>query len=379
MTAAATRSVPLMTLAPGVAAIRGEIDAAIARVLDRGLFLDGPETRAFEDEFAAFHRPGLSAVGVGTGTDALRIGLQALGVEPGDEVLMPANAGVPPVAAVVGAGARPIFCDVALASHAIDPDEVARRVTSRTRALLVVHLYGQPAPMPELVVLARQHRLRVLEDCAQAHGARVADRLVGTFGDAAAFSFYPTKNIGALGDAGIVLSGDPSVVERARLLRSYGWRSKYISELHSGVSRLDELQAAILRVKLGHLAAWNHTRQALAARYRRALGDLAEITLPSVRACDEHVYHLFVVRSAQREALRAFLTERAISTDVHYPVPAHLQTPYAHFGEGPGSLPRTEQLAREILSLPLYPELPPEDLDVVADQVRAFVNQGRGS
>jgi dTDP-4-amino-4,6-dideoxygalactose transaminase len=366
MTVAPRRQVAFNVLAPGVQAIRGELDAAIARVLDRGWFLMGPELQAFEEKFAAYHGPALQAVGVGSGTDALRIGLQALGIQSGDEVLVVANAGVPPVAAVVAAGGRPVFCDVDPRTHALDPDEIERRVTQRTRAVLVVHLYGHAAPMDRIVAIAHTHGLKVLEDCAQAHGARYAGRLVGTFGDAAAFSFYPTKNLGALGDAGAILSADPAVVEQATLLRMYGWRQQYMSELHSTVSRLDELQAALLTTKLAHLDDWNATRKHLAARYRSGLYGLVE--LPP----EEGVFHLFVVRSQQRDAVRDHLAEHGVRTGVHYPLPVHLQPPYAEYGEGADSLPVTERVADEVLSLPIYPELSEEDVGYVCQVLRTY-------
>jgi dTDP-4-amino-4,6-dideoxygalactose transaminase len=358
------RRVALNVLAPGVRALRSELDEAIARVLDRGWFLMGPELDAFEHAFAAYHGSGTQTVGLGTGTDALRIGLNALGVEPGDDVLVVANAGVPPVAAVVAAGARPVFCDVDPATHTFDPAEIDRRVTPRSRAVLVVHLYGQPAAMPDIVQRASAHGLRVLEDCAQAHGARLGGQLVGTFGHAAAFSFYPTKNLGALGDGGALLTRDAAVADRARLLRMYGWRTRYLSEVHSTVSRLDELQAAVLGVKLRHLDGWNAARQAIAVRYRAGLTGAVE--LPPAGG----VYHLFVVRTPARDALQAYLAEHGVGTDVHYPLPAHLQAPYAP-EQHPG-LPVTEQLAGEVLSLPMYPELASDDVDYVVDCVRAF-------
>ncbi len=354
--------IPFNALKPGVDAIRGELDAAIARVLDSGWFLMGPELQRFERDFAAYHAAHRHAVGVGSGTDAIRIGLQALGIQPGDEVLVPSNAGVPPVAATVAAGAVPVFCDADPLTHGIAPAEIARLRTDRTRAVLAVHLYGQPAAIQDIVAAAGD--LSVLEDCAQAHGARVNGQRVGTFGKAAAFSFYPTKNLGALGDGGAVLSKDPEVAERARLLRMYGWRQRYLSEEHSTVSRLDELQAAILTVKLAHLDGWNTTRQRLATRYRASLSDLVDVLPP------DGVFHLFVIRTPQRDALKAFLADRGVGTDIHYPYPVHLQQPYAHFARGP--LPDTERLAREILSLPLYPELSETDVDYVAHQVRAF-------
>jgi dTDP-4-amino-4,6-dideoxygalactose transaminase len=364
--AAGRRNVPINALAQGVQAIRGELDAAIARVLDRGWFVMGPEVPAFEQQFAAYHGPDLHAVGVGSGTDALSIGLLALGIQAGDDVLVVANAGIPPVAALVATGARPVFCDVDPASHTLDPAEIDRRVTPRTTAVLVVHLFGQPAAMHEIVERAHAHGLKVLEDCAQAHGAAYDGRVVGTLGDAAAFSFFPTKNLGALGDAGALLAADAAVADRARLLRMYGWRQRYTSEVHSTVSRLDELQAAVLATKLPHLAAWNATRRHLAARYAAGLNGLVELP-PS-----DGVFHLFVIRTPRRDALRAFLAERGIGTDVHYPIPAHLQAPYAAYASGLGALPDTERLAGEILSLPIYPELAEADVDYVVEQVGAF-------
>jgi dTDP-4-amino-4,6-dideoxygalactose transaminase len=366
MTPVATRRVvPFNVLAPGVAAIRPGLDAAIGRVLDRGLFLMGPETLAFEQQFAAYHGSELEAIGVGSGTDALRIGLGAIGVQPGDDVLVVANAGVPPVAAVVAAGARPVFCDVDEFRHTLDPAEIDRRVTPRSRAVLVVHLYGYAADMTAILDRARAHGLSVLEDCAQAHGARYGGQLVGTFGDAAAFSFYPTKNLGALGDGGAILTAASSVAERARLLRMYGWRQRYISELRSTVSRLDELQAAVLTTKLPYLDRWNTARRHLAGRY--AAGLPASVQSPP----SDGVFHLYVIQSGRRDELKHWLVEHGVGTDIHYPMPAHLQTPFLEFGRGPGSLPRTEALARRILSLPMYPELADDDVDYVCQVVSA--------
>ncbi|HET6317990.1 MAG TPA: DegT/DnrJ/EryC1/StrS family aminotransferase [Chloroflexota bacterium] len=371
MTASPTtrRNVPFNVLKPGVDAIRAELDAAIARVLDSGWFLQGPELAAFEHDFAAYHSPDMHAVGVASGTDAITLALRAVGVQPGDEVLVPANAGVPPVAATVAAGAVPVFCDVDPRTHGLDPTDVGRRITPRSRAVLVVHLYGQPAQVEALTQLASMKEVLLVEDCAQAHGATINGQKVGTFGDAAAFSFYPTKNLGALGDGGAVLTRDPHAAETARRLRVYGWRERYVSQEHSTVSRLGELQAALLSVKLRHLDAWNAGRRSLAQRYRSRLDGIVALLPP------DGVFHLFVIRTSHRDTLRDFLRERGVASDVHYPLPTHLQTPYAHYGAGAGSLPITESLAQEVLSLPLYPELSDDDVEYVAGQVCAFVAQ----
>ena len=363
---ASPRRVPFNVLAPGVQAIRAEIDAAIARVLDRGYFLMGPELEQFEAGFARYHQPDAEAIGVGSGTDAIRMGLQAFPIQAGDDVLVVANAGVPPVAAIVAAGGRPVFCDVDPRTHTLDPDEIDRRVTPNSRAIVVVHLYGQPADVVTICERARDHGLRVLEDCAQAHGARLNGQLVGTFGDAAAFSFYPTKNLGAFGDAGAIVTRDNSVASRARLLRQYGWRQRYLSEVQSTVSRMDELQAAILSVKLAHLDEWNVTRRRLAARYRERLPTWVDFPP------DDGVFHLFVIKTRDRDSLKLYLSDRGIGTDVHYPFPVHLQSPYLEFGGGVGSLPNTERLAGEVLSLPLYPELEEDAVDYVCDVIRAY-------
>lgn len=354
------------------------MDAALRRVLDRGWYVLGPEVDAFEQAFGAYHGEANHAVAVGSGTDAIALSLRAVGVGPGDEVLVPANAGIPPVAAIVAMGARPVFCDVDAATHTLDPAEISMHATPASRAVLVVHLYGRMAAVEAIAQQAAGRGLRLIEDCAQAHGAELAGRKAGTWGDAAAFSFYPTKNLGALGDGGAVLTRSAATAEQVRLLRNYGWKPQYVSHLHATNSRLDELQAAVLRAKLPHLDRWNDNRRQLAAVYCQELADVTEVVLPEQPAdAAAHVRHLFVLRAgARRDELRAGLTARNIASAIHYPLPAHLQAPYRVFGQGEGSLPRTEQLAAEVLSLPLYPGLPVETVRWVARQVRNVVQHG---
>lgn len=361
-------TIPVFDLARQIASIRDEIDAAIAEVVRSGWFILGRHVEAFEREFAEYLGVA-AAVGVGNGTEAISIALRAVGVGPGDEVISVANAGVPPIAAIEAIGARPILVDVDPDYHTLDPRQAERAITARARAMLVVHLYGGVADLEGLADLARRRGLRLVEDCAQAHGATYQGRRVGSFGDVACFSFYPTKNLGALGDGGAVVSRDPAVAERARLLRVYGWRRQYLSEIKGINSRLDEIQAAVLSVKLRYLDQWNAARRRLAERYTAGLRG---VQTPRVRPDAEHVYHLYVVRTPQRDALRAFLAERGVGTGLHYALPTHLQPAYRDLGRRAGDLPVTEQQAGEVLSLPLYPELTPAEVDRVIELVNQF-------
>ena len=365
-----TTPIPLVDLKAAYRRLQAEIDAATARVLAGGWYILGPEVAAFEVEFATYL--GVDhAVGLASGTDAVLLALRALGVGPGDEVITVAHTAVATVAAVELAGATPRLVDIDAATYALDPARLAAAVTPRTRAVVPVHLYGVPTDMDAVLAVAHAQGLLVVEDCAQAHGARYRDRIVGTLGDAAAFSFYPTKNLGALGDGGAVATNRPEVAERLRLLRQYGWRERYVSDVAGTNSRLDELQAAILRVRLRHLDAENAARRRLAARYDAALAGLP-VTLPTERADDRAVYHLYVIRTATRDALAEHLRARGIGTGVHYPVPVHRQPAYAHLGYGPGSLPATEAAAAEVLSLPMDPDLPEAAVDTVAAAIREY-------
>ena len=365
-----TTSISLVDLKAAYRRLQTEIDAATARVMSSGWYILGPEVAAFESEFAAYL--GVEqAVGVASGTDAVLLALRALGIGPGDEVITVAHTAVATVAAIELAGATPRLVDIDAATYTLDPAQLAAAITPRTRAVVPVHLYGAPADMDAVLAVAHAHGLLIVEDCAQAHGARYRGRMVGALGDAAAFSFYPTKNLGALGDGGAVATNRPEVAERLRLLRQYGWRERYVSDVTGTNSRLDELQAAILRVRLRHLDAENTARRRLAARYDAALAGLP-ITLPTARADDRAVYHLYVIRTAARDALVAHLRARGIGTGVHYPVPVHRQPAYAHLGCDPGSLPATEAAAAEVLSLPMYPDLLPTAVDTIAAAIRDY-------
>ena len=336
-----------------------EIDAAIARVLAGGRYILGEEVAAFEQSFAAYigvpH-----GIGVASGTDALVLALKAAGIAPGDYVATVAHTAVATVAAIELAGARPLLVDIEPLTGTMDPGSLSRALASppgRVAAILPVHLYGQAADLEAILPLARRHRARVIEDCAQCHGALLGAARLGSFGDLAAFSFYPTKNLGALGDGGMVVTRDAVLAERLKALREYGWRQRYVSDLAGMNSRLDELQAAVLRVKLAALDADNQRRAAIAALYDRGLAGLS-LTLPARRAGAGHVFHQYVLRSPRRDALRDALAASGIATNIHYPVPVHLQPAYrGRVAIGPTGLGESERAAREVLSLPLYPQL----------------------
>lgn len=345
---------------------REAIDSAIGRVLESGRYILGEEVSAFEREFADYVGVGF-ALGVGSGTEALHLALAACGVGVGDEVITVAHTAVATVAAIELCGATPVFVDIEPGYFTLDPDQFEDAITSRTKAVIPVHLYGQPADLTAIISIARQHGLKVIEDCAQAHGAVYRDRRVGSWGDIACFSFYPTKNLGAIGDGGAVVTNDPSLAEKVRCLREYGWNSeRYVSGVAGWNSRLDELQAAILRVKLQFLDKDNERRRGLAALYDELLRD-SDLRLPQRRADATHVFHLYVVRSGERDELLMRLRGEGIGASIHYPVPVHLQPAYAARFERTGSLPNTESVVREILSLPIYPELTDAEIKKVAE------------
>jgi len=336
------------------------IDAAIARVLSRGRYILGEEVAAFEQEFAQYIGVRFG-IGVGSGTEALHLAMCACEIGSGDEVMTVGHTAVATVAAIELCGAKPVLIDIDPESFTMDPNQIEDAITSRTKAIIPVHLYGHPADMQTIVSIARHHRLHVIEDCAQSHGAIYQGRKTGAWGDIATFSFYPTKNLGAFGDGGIVVTDNPELAERVRLLREYGWRQRNISEIPGLNTRLDELQAAILRVKLRYLDDENSRRHKLAQLYNALLSS-TDLVLPKEKGDVCHVYHQYVVRTQRRDTLKAYLKDHGVDTLIHYPVPVHLQPAYRGRLGDKGLLPYTEQVCQEILSLPMYPELSEEQV-----------------
>jgi dTDP-4-amino-4,6-dideoxygalactose transaminase len=361
------RRVPFADLGSLHEPIRAEIDAAIAGVIDTNAYILGPDVEAFETEFAAYCEAG-HCVGVASGTAALELAFEALELGPGDEVIVPANTFVATVMPLLHRGVTPVLVDCDPDTALVDVDAAAAAVSERTRAIVPVHLYGQPADMGPLLDLAAAHDLVVVEDAAQAHGARYAGRRIGSFGRATCFSFYPGKNLGALGDGGAVVTGDADLAERIRLLRDLGQARKYEHVVAGHNERLDTLQAAVLRVKLRHLDAWNDERRRAAADYAQALEDLP-VSLPETALDREHVWHLYAIRCAHRDEVRAALDSAGIGTGIHYPVPVHLHVAFAALGHTRGSFPVAEAWSREQLSLPMFPGLDRDRVDVVADRL----------
>jgi len=349
------QTIPFLDLHAAYLELRAELDAAAQRVLASGWYILGAEVEAFEREFAAYCEVE-HCVGVGNGLEALHLILRAYGIGPGDEVIVPANTYIATWLAVSYAGAKPVPVEPDARTYNVDPALIEAAITPATKAILPVHLYGQPAEMDPINAVAARYGLKVIEDAAQAHGARYRGRRVGGLGDAAGFSFYPGKNLGALGDGGAVVTKDAELAERVRVLRNYGSRVKYHNEVKGFNSRLDELQAALLRVKLPVLDEWNQRRRDAAARYLDGLAG-SELGLPFAPEWAEPVWHLFVVRHPQRDELQRRLQQAGIGTMIHYPVPPHLQPAYAEWGYGAGAFPITEAIHREVLSLPMGPQL----------------------
>lgn len=365
-----TVQVPLVDLAAQYTSITEEVNQAITKVLRRTDYILGRDVDLFEEEFAAFCEADY-AVGVDSGTSALELALRAYGIGPGDEVITAANTFMATTLAISYTGATLVLVDIDPETYTIDLSGLERAITDRTKAIIPVHLYGHPADMDPLLEIARQHNLVVIEDACQAHGARYKGKRVGSFGHAAAFSFYPAKNLGAYGDGGLVVTNDAHVSESIRMLRNYGQREKYHHVVQGFNRRLDTLQAAVLRVKLKYLDAWNAARRQHAQLYRRLLTGNA-VVVPTEMSYAESVWHLYVIRVADRSALSAYLADRGVATGIHYPIPIHLQPAYRDLGYKQGDFPVAEQYAEQILSLPMYAELTPGSIEYVAQAIRVF-------
>ena len=361
--------IPFLELGASYRELKPEIDAAVSGVLESGWYILGPEVEAFEAEWAAYC-DAKHAVGLANGLDALTLALRALAIGPGDEVIVPSNTYIATWLAVSGVGATPVPVEPDQATHNIDPARIEAAITSRTRALLPVHLYGQPADIDPILNIAKRHGLRVIEDAAQAHGARYKGQRIGAHGDIVCWSFYPGKNLGALGDAGAITTDDTALAERVALLRNYGSRQKYVNEEAGVNSRLDPIQAAVLRVKLEVLDEWTERRRAVATAYTVGMAQ-SDVILPHVPDWAEPAWHLYVVRTSDREALQDRMTEAGIGTLIHYPIPPHMQKAYTDMEIMPEALPMARDLASEVLSLPMGPQL---SLDQVQDIINALKN-----
>ena len=361
--------IPYADLQAQYRSIKTEIDTAVLRVLDSAQFILGDEVAAFEREFAAY-AGARDAIGLNSGTSALHVALLAAGIGPGDEVITVPYTFVATAAAIVYAGATPVFVDVDAVTCCMAPDQIERVITPRTRAIMPVHLYGHPADMDPILAIAARHGLVVIEDAAQAHGARYKDRPCGSIGELAGFSFYPGKNLGAYGEGGAAVTSDAAMAKRMRLLRSWGEERRYEHTIKAFNYRMDGIQGAILRVKLRHLERWTEARRARAADYARAFAG-SSVRLPVEMPGCRHVYHVYAVRLRNRDDVRAQLQAKGIQTGVHYPIPIHMQPAYRDLGYQAGDFPVSEEIAAEVLSLPIFPEMTPAQVQEVADAVLA--------
>lgn len=363
--------IPFLSFQPTNDQIRGEMTQAFQELFDSNWYVLGPQVHAFEQKYAAFNQVA-HCIGVSNGLDALNLALRALGIGPGDEVIVPSNTYIATVLAVSYVGAKPVLVEPRQDTYNINPEAIAAAVTSRTKAIMPVHLYGQCCEMEAIMNIALKHGLYVIEDNAQSQGATFNGVMAGSFGHANGTSFYPGKNLGALGDAGAVTTNDAVVAEKIKVLRNYGSQKKYYNEVIGYNMRLDELQAAFLSVKIQYLSQWTAQRQQIAAWYNEALAGISAITLPVVAPAASHVYHLYVIRTPQRDALQKHLTENGIGTLIHYPVAPHLQQAYAHLGFAKGAFPVAEAIADTCLSLPLWPGMTAEDVHTVAAAIKTF-------
>jgi dTDP-4-amino-4,6-dideoxygalactose transaminase len=360
--------IPFLDLGAAYRELKPEIDAAVSRVLESGWYILGPEVEAFESEWAAYCEAKY-AVALANGLDALVLALRALNIGPGDEVIVPSNTYIATWLAVSAVGAKPVPVEPDPATHNINTTRIAAAITAQTKVILPVHLYGQPADMDPILTLARQHGIAVIEDAAQAHGARYKGKRIGTHGDIVCWSFYPGKNLGALGDGGAITTNRPDLAHKVQVLRNYGSQVKYVNELQGVNSRLDPIQAAVLRVKLKHLEEWTHRRRAIADLYTKRLED-SGLILPHVPDWADPVWHLYVVRSIERDVLQQRLGAAGIGTLIHYPIPPHMQQAYAGFAIAPEALPLARQMADEVMSLPIGPHLSQHDATAVVGETK---------
>ncbi|ODS34720.1 MAG: aminotransferase DegT [Candidatus Scalindua rubra] len=364
--------IPFFDLKRQYDCLKEELDNAFLRVFKKGIFILGENVRLFEEEFANFFGVRF-AVGVGSGTEALHLSLKACEIGPGDEVITVPNTAVPTISAISFAGAKPILVDITQDTFTMNVKKIEEKITNRTKAILPVHLYGHPTEMEQITKLAKVYNLKTIEDACQAHGAKYRGKNTGTIGDLGCFSFYPTKNLGAYGDGGMIVTNNEELYKKLIMLRNYGEVKKFTSKIEGFNSRLDELQAAILRVKLKYLDEWNNKRRDIAMLYQQLL-EGSNIQLPCEKEWSRHVYHLFVIRANKRDALKDYLEKHGIGTQIHYPIPIHQQKAYKILGYQVGDFPISERNAEEILSLPIYPELTTEEIEAVASLITEFQN-----
>jgi dTDP-4-amino-4,6-dideoxygalactose transaminase len=366
--------IPFLNLKAQHQALKSEILAALSEVLDSTAFAGGAYVTKFEEEFAAYC-DAKYGVGVGNGTDALWFALLALGIGPGDEVITVPNTFIATAEAITYCGATPVFIDVDEETYTMDPSLIERAITPRTKAIIPVHLYGQMADMEPIMAIARKHRLHVIEDACQAHGAKYKGRTAGSMGDVGCFSFYPGKNLGACGEAGACVTNNLELKNKMAMFRDHGQARKYFHSVIGWNGRMDGFQGAILSIKLKHLRAWTESRRSHARAYTQALSHVPGVLTPKEAAERQHVYHLYVLRVKNRDAVLKTLADRGVNCAIHYPVPLHLQEAYAGLGIKPGSLPIAEQCAKEIISLPMFPELTAGDINTVVREVAAVVQE----
>lgn len=363
-------TIPFMDIKRQYLGIEKDIQEALHRVFERSSFILGPEGKKFEEQFAQYIGVPYG-VGVNSGTDALHLALLALGIEQGDEVLTVANTAIPTVSAIIVSGAKPVFVDIEKDTYLMDTTQIERKITSKTKAILPVHLYGNCVALDHILEIAKKYNLFIIEDCAQAHGACFKGRKAGSFGDISCFSFYPTKNLGAYGDAGMILTKHVDIAKKLLLLRQYGEEKKYFTITNGFNSRLDELQAAVLLVKLHYLEVWNRRREEIAQKYISGINN-SKIILPTIKEGTNSVFHLFVIQTPDRLHFQEYMKNKGVGTAIHYPLPLHLQKAYSSLGYAKGSLPVTEEAMEHIVSIPLFPELTALEIQYIITTINEY-------